>query len=314
MVLRKNGIERVVPATVFVNPSAGRGGAGGKVLEVREAFARQNYFVNIVESSSAENLRSSVRATIGEGCATLIAMGGDGTVQLVVNEALAHQVRVGVIPAGGGNDFAAALGIPKNVGEAVRVIVRGECRAVDVARVHGWEGQDAVYLGMYLGGGGMGLDAEAVRFASGKFSRWPGRLRYLASAIAALRGFQGVEVEVSFPESDLPKIERTLLLAAVLNTPTFGGGLRLAPEARVDDGILDVVTIEMLSVLEVLALIPRLLINGELKTQRVKRVRAAKVKLTTRRETWFQGDGESLGVSPVEIEVLPGALRVLAPK
>lgn len=307
-------MERVVPATVFVNPSAGCGGAGGKVLEVREAFARQNYFVNIVETTSAENLRSSVRATIGRGCVTLIAMGGDGTVQLVVNEAVAHQVRVGVIPAGGGNDFAAALGIPKNVGEAVRVIVRGECRSVDVARVRTWAGEGAVYLGMYLGGGGMGLDSEAVRFASGKFSRWPGRLRYLASAIAALRGFKGVEIEVSFPESDLPKIESTVLLAAVLNTPTFGGGLRLAPEARVDDGILDVVMIEMLSVLEVLALIPRLLINGELKTQRVKRVRAAKVNLTTRRETWFQGDGESLGVSPVEIEVLPGALRVLAPK
>ena len=314
MALRKNGMERVVPATVFVNPSAGRGGAAGKVLEVREAFARQNYFVNIEESTSAESLRNSVRAAIGEGCGTLIAMGGDGTVQLVVNEAIAHQARVGIIPAGGGNDFAAALGIARNVEEAVGVIVRGECRAVDVARVRTTVGEDAVYLGMYLGGGGMGLDAEAVRFASGKFSRWPGRLRYLASAIAALRGFKGVEIELTFPESDLPKIQRTVLLAAVLNTPTFGGGLRLAPEARVDDGMLDVVTIEMLSVPEVLALIPRLLLNGELKTQRVQRVRAAKVKLTTQRETWFQGDGELLGVSPVEIEVLPGALRVFAPK
>jgi diacylglycerol kinase (ATP) len=159
----------------------------------------------------------------------------------------------------------------------------------------------------------MGLDAESVRFASGKLSRWPGRLRYLASAIAALRGFKGVEIELSFPGSDLPRIEKKVLIAAVLNTPTFGGGLRLAPEARVDDGMLDVVTIEMLSAPEVLTLIPRLLISGELRTQRVQRVRAAKVKLTTRRETWFQGDGELLGVSPVEIEVLPRALSVIAP-
>jgi diacylglycerol kinase (ATP) len=303
-------MERVVPATVFVNPSAGRGGAGRKVARVREAFARQNYSANFVESTSAENLRCSVRAAIDDGCATLIALGGDGTAHSVANEAIGRQVRVGIIPAGGGNDFAAALGIPENVGEAVGTIVRGECRTVDVVRVRSASGEDSVYLG----GGGMGLDVESVRFASGTFSRWPGKLRYLASAIAALRGFKGVEIAMSFPGSDLPKIERTVLLAAVLNTPTFGGGLRLAPEARVDDGLLDVVIIEMLSILEALSLIPRLLISGELRTQRAKRVRGAKVKLTSRQKTWFQGDGELLGVPPMEIEALPGALSVLAPK
>ena len=302
-------MERVVPTTVFVNPTAGRGSAGGKVREVREVFAAQNYSVKIVESGSAENLRSSVRAAIAEGCATVIAMGGDGTAQLLANEAIGRGVQVGIIPAGGGNDFAAALGIPKNISAAVKTVVRGACRAVDVVRVCDASGEQAIYLG----GGGAGLDAAAASLAGGRFSQWPGRLRYLASAIAALRGFKGIELEMTFPESDLPKICGTVLVAAVLNTPTFGGGLRLAPEARVDDGMLDVVTIDLLSVPRVLALIPRLLISGELRTDHVKRVRAARVKLAAAREAWFHGDGELLGVLPLEIEALPGALNVLTP-
>jgi len=122
-----------------------------------------------------------------------------------------------------------------------------------------------------------------------------------------------VQVEAQFPDSDLPKIVKTVLLAAVLNTPTLGGGLRLAPAAQVDDGVLELVMIEMLRKREVLTWFPRLLFLGELKTKRVVRARAAKITLSTRDETWFQGDGELLGISPVEIQVLPGALCVFAP-
>jgi diacylglycerol kinase (ATP) len=298
-----------LPATVFVNPAAGRGSAGGKVPAVRDAFARRKYPVRIVESASPEEFRGGVRAAVREGCVTLIAMGGDGTLQLLVREVIGRDVQVGVIPAGGGNDFAAALGITKNLERAVEIIVRGETRLVDLVRVRSSNGLDTIYLG----GGGIGIDAEALRYANGSLLRWPGRLRYLASAIAALRGFRGVQVQVEFPESDLPTIAKPALLAAVLNTPTFGGGLRLAPEALLDDGQSEVVMLEMLRKREVLALIPRLLLTGELKTKRVVRRRAARIKLTAEKETDFQGDGELLGKTPVEIEVLHLALRVLAP-
>jgi diacylglycerol kinase (ATP) len=298
-----------LPATLFVNPAAGRGSAGRKVPALREAFARRKYPVKIVESASAEEFRLGVRAAVREGCATVIAVGGDGTLQLLVREVIGRDVRVGVIPAGGGNDFAATLGITKNVERAAEIVVCGKTRWVDLVRVRHSNGLDAIYLG----GGGMGIDAEALRYANESFVKWPGRLRYVASAIAALRGFRGVQVQVEFPESDLPKIAKLVLLAAVLNTPTFGGGLRLAPAAKLDDGLLEVVMIEMLGKREVLALIPRLLLTGELKTKRVIRMRAAKIKLTAKKETDFQGDGELLGKTPVEIEIWHRALRVLAP-
>jgi len=306
-------MERALPAAMFVNPAAGRGGAGRKVAGVRAAFALRNYPVKIVETTSPEQFRGSVRAAVSEGCATLIAMGGDGTLQLLAREAIGRAARIGVIPAGGGNDFASALGIPKDLEQAVDVIVRGKTRAVDAVRVRTGAGTSTEQNAIYLGGGGLGLDAEAIRHASGKFLMWPGRLRYLASAIAALRGFYGVQVKAEFPDSDLPKIVKMVLLAAVLNTPTLGGGLRLAPAAQVDDGALELVMIEMSPKREILTWFPRLLFLGELKTGRVVRVRAAKITLSTREETWFQGDGELLGISPVEIQVISGALCVLGP-
>jgi diacylglycerol kinase (ATP) len=302
-------MERIVPAAVFVNPAAGRGGAGRKIAEMRNAFARLKYVAKIVQTDSADEFRNQVRRALREGCATLIAMGGDGTLQLLVNEVLGQDLQVGVIPAGCGNDFAAALGITKNVEKAVEIIAGGRTRRVDLVCVRNSSGLNAAYLG----GGGMGIDAEALRYANGRFAKWPGRLRYLASAIAALRGFRGVKVEAAFPESDVPNVAKLLLLAAVLNAPTLGGGLRLAPDARLDDGMLEVVMIEMLRKREVLALIPRLLITGELRSGRTVRMRSAKIKLTAEKETSFQGDGELLGKTPVEIEVMPKALRVLAP-
>jgi diacylglycerol kinase (ATP) len=302
-------MERIAPAAVFVNPAAGRGGAGRKVAEMRNAFARLKYVAKIVQTDSADEFRNQVRRALREGCATLIAMGGDGTLQLLVNEVLGQDLQVGVIPAGCGNDFAAALGITKNVEKAVEIIAGGKTRRVDLVCVRNSSGLNAAYLG----GGGMGIDAEALRYANGRFARWPGRLRYLASALAALRGFRGVQVQAAFPESDVPNVAKLVLLAAVLNAPALGGGLRLAPDARLDDGMLEVVMIEMLRKREVLALIPRLLITGELRSGRTVRMRSAKIKLTAEKETSFQGDGELLGKTPVEIEVMSKALRVLAP-
>jgi diacylglycerol kinase (ATP) len=297
-----------------VNPSAGAGGSGRKVAEVRAAFARQDLAVRVVETESVEEFRNSVRTAIADSSETLVAMGGDGTLQLLVRELLGHErpqsaIRVGVIPAGGGNDFAAALGISADVEDAVAVVAGGKIRKVDVVGVQDGRGKHSIYLG----GGGLGLDAEAVGYASGRFLKWPGRLRYIASAIAALKKFSGAEVQVEFPDSNLPRIAKRVLLAAALNTASYGGGVRLAPGALVDDGMLDVVLLEVLGAREVAALVPPLLMTGELKTGKVARFRVPRVRFTATSEMWFHGDGELLGPSPVEIEVMPGRLRILTP-
>jgi diacylglycerol kinase (ATP) len=115
------------------------------------------------------------------------------------------------------------------------------------------------------------------------------------------------------PCEDFVPVEYVSLLAGVLNTPSYGAGLRLAPDARIDDGLLDVVLLEDLSALSVLRLLPRLMGSGKLRTARVKRWKVKRVRMCADRPSLFHGDGEILGPAPVEIEVVPGAVQVLAP-
>jgi diacylglycerol kinase (ATP) len=164
-----------------------------------------------------------------------------------------------------------------------------------------------------VGGGGLGLDVDAAHYAAGAFRRLPGRLRYIASALRALRTFIPLSVRAEFPGSELSAIEARVLLAAVLNSPTYGAGLRLAPGARLDDGTLDVAFVEDLSGMRILELLPRLMLNGMLPASRLKLLRARKVRLEADRPCFFHGDGEIFGPAPVEIEVVPAAVRVLAP-
>jgi diacylglycerol kinase (ATP) len=297
-------------AVVFVNPSAGGGRASRYLPSMRRLFDASRVRAEFVQTNSAEQLRSRVPDAIREKCRLLLAMGGDGTFQALANAAFGADVLLGVLPTGGGNDFAAALGLPADPVKAAETLLRGETRWVDVVRVRTGDGKER----LYVGGGGVGLDAEAARHASGVYRHLPGRLRYIAAALRALVGYVPLEVQLDFPGGVLGAIRSKALLVGVLNTPTYGAGLRLAPDAVIDDGTLDVVLIEDLSVVGVLALLPRLMRSGELKTARAKRCRAPRVRLSTGRPSLFHGDGELLGPTPVEIEVVPKAVRVLAPR
>ncbi|HEY6265903.1 MAG TPA: diacylglycerol kinase family protein [Candidatus Acidoferrum sp.] len=294
---------------VFINPTAGAGRARIYLPRIQRVFESSGILAEFVVTRSAEELGSCARDAILRGGDLLLTIGGDGTFQALANATFGANVVLGIVPVGGGNDFAAALGMPSDPVRAVGALLAGEARLVDLVRVRTGDGRTR----LYAAGGGIGLDAEAVRYASGAYHHLPGRIRYIASALTALAGFDALNVRIDFPGSDLPSFETQALLAAALNSPTYGAGLRLAPDATVDDGSLAVVMIEKLSMFEILTLLPRLMGSGELQTSRVKRWRARRVRFTTQQPCMFQGDGEILGPTPVEIEVVPKSVRVLAP-
>ena len=302
-------ISSLGPAIVYVNPAAGGGRARSCLPRIRELFKTASVPAEFIFVRSAGELESNALVEINSGKQLLFALGGDGTFQALVNAAYGSEVVLGVLPAGGGNDFAAALQLPKGPVAAAEAVLRAQPRRVDLARARTADGR----VRLYLGGGGFGIDAEAARHATGVFRRWPGRSRYIASALRAFCTSRAIGVRAEFPWSDLPPMEVNALLAAVLNTPTYGAGIRLAPDALVDDGWLNTVIVEDLSIFRVLALLPRLLMSGELRTLHVKRMRVQAMKFTTDRPCMFHGDGEILGPTPVEIEVVPHAVRVLAP-
>ena len=297
------------PALVFVNPSSGGGKAISYLPQIQFLFKELGIPAEFVQTNAVTEIAELARKALAEGRKLLVAMGGDGTLQELVNAVYGSEVVVGVIPAGGGNDFAASLGLPKNPIAAARAMLQGEPRNVDLLRAKTSEG----VVRLYVGGGGLGLDAESAQYAGTVFRGLPGRLRYIFSALTALWRFKPPRVTATFPESELRPLDSRALLAAALNTPTYGAGLCLAPDAALDDGLLDVVLVQNLRWDEVLFLLPRLFLTGELRTSRLIRVRAKQVRFTTDRPGIFHCDGEVLGSSPVTIEVVPNAIRVLAP-
>jgi diacylglycerol kinase (ATP) len=168
----------------------------------------------------------------------------------------------------------------------------------------------------------VGLDVDASVYAAGIYRRLPGRLRYVASAVRAWLEFTQLSVQAEFPRSDETEaadvpvitIQESVLLAGVLNAPSYGAGLRVAPVARIDDGWLNLSFVKSLGTREVLALLPRLLIGGHLPDVYLKQKQARRVLLRTDRPCFFHGDGEILGPAPVEIEVVPRAVKMLAPR
>ncbi|GAC1621197.1 MAG: diacylglycerol kinase family lipid kinase [Candidatus Acidiferrum sp.] len=278
--------------------------------QMRSLAAARGWPLEFQVTQNAEDLEKRAKQAIQNGRRFLVAMGGDGTFQTLLNAGVGTDVVLGVIPTGGGNDFARALGLPADPLLALEEIIYGVPRRVDLALARTSDGRERYYAG----GGGLGLDAEAASYAEKKYSHVPGRLRYVVAALHALKGFEPIDLSVEFPEGDQPNFRGKALLASVLNTTTYGAGLRLAPEARTDDGLLDVVLLGNLKLLEILALVPRLLVQGELRTSRIERMKTTRVRLTTDRPCLFHGDGELLGPAPVEVEVIPGAIQVLVPR
>ena len=320
-------VSREFPAVVFVNPVAGGGRANALLPHIQKVFEAHGIPVEFISTPSARELESRAREKIADKRRLLLAMGGDGTFQALANAAFGTDTLLGILPAGGGNDLAAALGLPRNPLHAAEELLRGHSRPVDLIRVRasatlspagsptgsGQAGQAGGLERLYVGGGGIGLDAEAARYASGIFRRVPGRLRYVLSGLWALRYYAAPRVRAEFPGGAPHAVENRTLLTAVLNTPTYGAGLRLAPDALVDDGMLDVVFVGDLTVFQVLKLMPRLLYSGELRSPLVSRMHARSLRLIADPPCEFHGDGEILGMTPVEIEIVPAAVQVLAP-
>jgi diacylglycerol kinase (ATP) len=296
---------------LLVNPAAG-GGQAKEVLPGLRTFANQRHWdLEICVNEDAKRLSAQAREAAAAGRKRILVLGGDGTLQLLVNALVDFPETVlGVIPAGGGNDLAASLGLTGDCVASAAAILDGEICQVDAVRVRTADGRER----LYVGGGGVGLDAEAARHASGVYRNLRGRSRYLLSAVRALLGFHSVPVRIQMIGPEIQDIKASVLLVGILNTPSYGAGLYLAPEARTDDGKLDLVVLEAHNFVEVLALIPALAKSGELRTKRVQRFRVERVRIETEKPCRFHGDGEIFGETPVEVSVVPRAYRMLRAK
>lgn len=291
---------------MVVNPAAGRGRAARAESEIARLLADHGHSAQFVHSKSSGDAREQARCAALQGFPCVAALGGDGLFHHVVNGIVGTDCVAAFFPAGNGDDIAEGLGIPDDPIQAAELFLRTAPRSVDVVRVRFADGRGTYFVGA----GGMGLDAEAALQANTRFRRWPGVLRYLAGALWTF----GHESSFSLhAEIDGATWSGKAILAAVANSPCYGSGIRIAPEARMDDGVLNIVLVEEVGWLRLLHGLAILVTNRELKFEEIKRFPARRVRLEANRNVRVHGDGEQLGESPVEFEILPKAIRVKAP-
>jgi diacylglycerol kinase (ATP) len=291
---------------VIVNPASGGGRAARAEAYVSGYLAANNHPADFLQSKSGEDLRERAAEAAGRGYHYVIALGGDGAFHHLIEGIQGTNTVAGFFPAGNGNDIARDLNIPGDPVRAAESFLHSRPRRVDLVRVRFSDGHTA----HYIGSGGMGLDAEAAHLANTRFRAWPGVSRYLAGALTVFSGHPEFELSA---EMDGTRWAGQLLFAAVANATSYGSGVRIAPDAKMDDGWLNVVLVGKLTWTRLLEAIPIVLTTGDLRYEEVQRFRCRRARLQADYPVKVHGDGELLGQSPAEFEVVPGAVQVMAP-
>jgi diacylglycerol kinase (ATP) len=292
---------------VIVNPASGGGRARRVEPQIAAFLAAQGASARFVHSQSSEDIRDQAARGASEGYRYVVALGGDGAFHHVVEGLRGTDAIAGFFPAGNGNDIARPLGIPASAIDAAKAFFHSKPRPMDLVRVTFADGRTA----HFIGAGGMGLDAEAAHLANTRFRKFPGITRYLSGALWSFSHEQPIELRAQFDDQTW---NGRVLFAAIANGTSYGAGVRIAPEARMDDGWLDAVVIGELGWLRLLRAIPIVLTSGNLRSfKEVHRFRCRRAVLETDRPAKIHGDGELLGESPAEFEILPGAIQVMTP-
>ena len=290
-----------------VNPTSGKGRGEAAGATAARALLAAGIEVTVLTGEDAADLARRMSAALGS-VDGLVVVGGDGMVNLGVNAVAGTGVPLGLVPAGTGNDIARALGIPAadpaGAADLVRrTLAAGTCRPVDAARCTG-EGTDRWFAGVL----GAGFDAVVNERANGW--SWPrGRLRYDLAIARELPVFRPRDYVL---ELDGVRHTTRAMLVAVGNGPSYGGGMRVVPDARTDDGLLDVMVLEPVSRLEFLRIFPRVYSGSHVSHPRVVLHRARTVSVSAPGIVGY-ADGERFGPLPLTSEVVPGALQLLAP-
>jgi len=294
-----------VRTVAVVNPVAGRGRAVRAWPRLRDRLVSAGWRVEEVRSEAPGHAVELAAQGARSGADVVLAVGGDGTANEVSN-GLARcgalgSVALGVVPLGTANDFAACLGMPLDAGRAVEVLLSGRRRRVDLGRVNNrW----------FVNVAGVGFDAEVARWVNLR-RRWVrGTTMYVAGIFRTLVRYRPTEVDVWL--DGVPWSARAFLVA-VGNAPAYAGGVRMCPDARPDDGELEVVRIGDIRKLEAFRMLLLLYRGAHLGHPKVARAAAREVVVDASIPLAVHADGEPVGTTPARFRVQPGALEVLAP-
>lgn len=291
---------------VIINPSAGNGAGKIEGEKVITELQRETEVIDLTGNSLAESEMKAKQAISDLLIDGLVVVGGDGMAHLGINLCADADLPLGIVAAGTGNDAARALGLP--IGDAIagaRVVLNNlsQPRQVDLVRAESATGKFWYF-------GSLSVDFVALVNERANSWKWPkGPSRYKWAMIAELAAFKPVKYHAII---DGVEKEFEAMLCSIGNSPFFGGGMKVAPKAKIDDGLLDVFIVNKISRFELLKVFPRVYTGDHVTHPAVEFITAKKVTLSAKVQMPAYSDGEPVGFTPVTAEIAPGALKVYA--
>jgi diacylglycerol kinase (ATP) len=291
--------------SVIINPAAGKGRGAKTESAIRRAFGAVDV-TDVRLTSSRGDERLVARRLIEEGVATIVAVGGDGTWGNVANAIIASgaDVRLALIAAGTGNDFAKSVGAPaSDFAATARLAVEGPDTRVDVGCIEGK---------YFLNVTGFGFDIAVIEHV--ETITWPkGDMVYVYSALRQLFGYRGIEIAARSNGERPVAVQHLMLIIA--NGKNFGGTFRIAPHASITDGRLDAIAIRIATPLRRMKLFAAATRGTHVDLPEVRAEQSDRFTLSFASPPAYETDGEynRAATSTLEVRCLPGALRVVAP-
>jgi YegS/Rv2252/BmrU family lipid kinase len=288
-----------VTLSLIVNPFAG-GGRAGRALGDVEATLRRLGLEHHVETTRSLDHARELAVTSAAAGETAVAFGGDGLIGAVADALREGDGVLGVLPGGRGNDFARMLGIPLDPQAACSVLAGGAVQRIDLGQVGSRT---------FIGIASCGFDSVANRIAN-ETTIVRGNLVYAYGALRALAGWRPATFTVT-----IDGVARTVTgyTVAAANSRFYGGGMMLAPDATLQDGMLDVVIVLETPKLRFLRLLPTVFKGEHVRLDAVQVLRGATVEITASRPFTLYADGDPIAELPVTVRTLPGAIRAILP-
>jgi diacylglycerol kinase (ATP) len=295
---------------LLVNPAARAGAHTGAASHAAERLRAHGVQTSILSGGSAAESSALLRTAIEVGADAVVVAGGDGTVNLAIQEVAGTGIPLGIVPSGTGNDFAATLGLRElDVSAAADAIAGGVTRRIDLARVTRDDGSTQ-YFGSVLASG---FDSKVNDRANAM--RWPrGGSRYNIAILVEFLTLAGIpyDVELELADGTHEQVHGDLVMATVGNGRSYGGGIPICPDADVADGLLDVVLVRPAGRLRLLRLLPRVYQGTHASVPEVSMRRVRSVRLSAPGVTAY-ADGDPIGALPLTVDVVPGALTIFTP-
>lgn len=302
---------------VIVNPVSANGRTGRNWPRIAGELKNAGLKFDTQITSKSKEATQLARIALENGYRTIIAVGGDGTLNEVLNgffepdngDPVNPAASLGLISSGTGRDFIKTINYAEDIKRACRTLARNHTRTIDIAKVWYQDSEGKTASSYYINIAGMGMDGETVDRVNRTTKVLGGKISFLWGTIATLVQYRNRELTLEI--DGVIRYHGQATMVAVANGQYFGGGMHIAPEARLDDGHFDIIIVDSMTKPEMIANLHRIYQGTHLSYPKVHLMRGKHVQAFSNQRVYLNVDGEQPGVLNAEFKLLPQKLQLI---